>query len=84
MRNAVLFAALLLAACSSVTPYYQEKNFAQPVTATRLSFDEAKVVCRSRTLDYHWMGDTQDLNIPRYTKCMTSEGYAFTGPKKQL
>jgi hypothetical protein len=82
MRDVFLILPLLLLSACALTPtapYYNEKNYVPPAAAPRLSFEEAKTVCRSRTLEHHWMGDTQDLNIPRYTSCMASEGYAFNG-----
>lgn len=78
MKRFVFAIALLLAACNTVGPYYEKSNYATPAAQTRLNFEEAKVVCRARNLKYHWMGDTQDLDIPRYTECMQEQGYIFS------
>ena len=77
---AVSALAFSLAACATnkVGPYYDNASFSAK-GQTRLSFDEAKSVCRTKNLEHHWMGDTLDLNIPNYTACMEAYGYDFHG-----
>lgn len=72
------FAVLMLAACTSTTtPYYNQGNFDATAQGTRLSFEEAKSVCRDKNLEHNWIGDTRDLNKPNYAACMESYGYRF-------
>ena len=78
MRAVFVLAAFLLGACASTTqPYYNQGNFDAAAQGTRLTFEEAKSVCRDKNLEHNWIGDTRDLNKPNYAACMASYGYNF-------
>ena len=77
MKKFLVLAALLLSACNSVTPYYEQNNF-QPTSWAKKSFEEAKAACRYQTLNHNKLMDTYELETPRYKACMEQEGYKFT------
>lgn len=77
MKKLVLLSVLLLSACQSVQPYYEQQNF-QPTGWAKKSFEEAKAACRYQTLDHNALWDTYELQTPRYKACMEQEGFRFT------
>lgn len=78
MKTLVLACAgvLALAACQSTAPYYDAGNY-QPTDWAQKSFDEAKAICRHDSLKHNVIGDTYELQTPRYKACMEKEGYRF-------
>jgi len=77
MKKFLVLASLLLSACNSVTPYYEQNNF-QPTSWAKKSFEEAKAACRYQTLNHNKLMDTYELETPRYKACMEQEGYQFS------
>lgn len=82
MKKFLVIASLLLSACNSVQPYYEQNNF-QATSWAKKSFEEAKATCRYQTLNHNKLMDTYELETPRYKACMEQEGFKFSAQTNQ-
>ena len=71
-----LAALMLLSGCASVQQYYEPGNY-QTLQWAKKPFEEAKAGCRYQTLKHNMLGDTYELETPRFKACMEQEGFRF-------
>jgi hypothetical protein len=80
MKKLFLLAGLFVAGCASVQPYYEAQNY-QQLGWAKTTFEQSKAICRDANLQHQWMGDTYELETPKYKACMEKEGYHFQDKK---
>jgi len=59
-----------------VQPYYEAQNY-QQLGWAKTPFEQSKAICRDANLKHQWLGDTYELETPKYKACMEKEGFKF-------
>lgn len=78
MKKLIVLSALLLGACGSVQTYYDKNNFQTlPWSSQSQGFEQASATCRYENLSHEWLGDTYELQVPKYRACMEKYGYRY-------